>query len=96
MPRVLWTPTALRDVARLHRFLTGDNPAAARRCISVIRSRVKQLGANPDLGRHVAEMPTEFRELIIPFGKSAYLALYRTDDATVAILAVRHAREAGY
>jgi hypothetical protein len=33
---------------------------------------------------------------VIPFGNGAYVALYRYDGETVAILAIRHAREAGY
>lgn len=40
----------------------------------------------------------ELRELIIDFGQSGYIALYRhepSDDA-VYVLAFRHQREAGY
>ena len=43
------------------------------------------------------EMP-ELRELMIPFGDSGYVALYRhepSDDA-VYVLAFRHQKEAGY
>lgn len=38
------------------------------------------------------------RELLIPFGKSGYVALYRhePDKDVVHILAFRHQREAGY
>lgn len=41
-------------------------------------------------------MALEFRERIIPFGSSGYLVLYRYDGQIVAILAVRHGREAGW
>jgi plasmid stabilization system protein ParE len=37
----------------------------------------------------------EFREWIIGFGDTGYVALYRYDGDTVIILAVRHQREAG-
>jgi hypothetical protein len=38
------------------------------------------------------------RELVISHGRSTYLALYRWHpaDQTLLVLAIRHAREAGY
>jgi plasmid stabilization system protein ParE len=96
MPRVIWTPQALQDVARLHRFLAPKNRDAARRAVRAIRESAKVLGSRPEIGRPASEMPAGFRERVIPFGDSAYLALYRYDGEIVTILAVRHAREAGY
>jgi plasmid stabilization system protein ParE len=96
MPRVIWTPRALQDVARLHRFLAPKNRAAARRAVRAIREGVKVLGSSPEIGRPAAEMPPGFRERVIQFGDSAYVALYRYDGNIVMILAVRHGREAGY
>jgi plasmid stabilization system protein ParE len=55
------------------------------------------LETTPDIGRPFPEMP-ELRELVIAFGDSGYVALYRhkpADDA-VYILAFRHQKEAGY
>jgi len=49
------------------------------------------------MGRPLEDVP-ELRELLIPFGESGYVALYRyeaSDDA-VYILAFRHQKEAGY
>nr|WP_308339835.1 type II toxin-antitoxin system RelE/ParE family toxin [Thiolapillus sp.] len=37
-----------------------------------------------------------FREWLIDFGSSGYIALYRFDGETATILAVRHQKEAGY
>jgi len=55
------------------------------------------LTANPAIGR---PSPQEigWRELIIPFGDSGYIALYRHIAAndTVQILAFRHQREDAY
>ena len=96
MPRVVWTPPALRDVARLHGFLAPKNRDAARRAVRAIRQGVKALAAHPAIGRPVEEMPPEFREWFIPFGDSGYVALYRYDGDSVAILAVRHGKEAGH
>ena len=96
MPRVIWTPRALQDVARLHRFLAPKNPDAARRAVRTIRESVKVLSSRPEIGRPAEEMPAGFRERVIPFGDRAYLALYHYDGEVVTILAVRHGREAGY
>ncbi len=41
-------------------------------------------------------MEVEYRELVIEFGDSGYVVLYRYDGAIAVILAVRHQKEAGY
>jgi plasmid stabilization system protein ParE len=96
MPRVIWTPRALQDIARLHRFLAPKNRDAARRAVRAIRQGVRVLGSSPEIGRPADEMPPGFRERVIQFGDGGYVALYRYDGNVVAILAVRHGREAGY
>jgi plasmid stabilization system protein ParE len=83
-------------VARLHRFLASKNRDAARRAVRAIREGVKMLASHPEIGRPAEEMPTGFRERLIQFGDSGYVALYRYDGEMVAILAVRHGKEAGY
>ena len=57
---------------------------------------VKVLADQTRAGRPVDDMDPEFREWIIDFGGSGYVALYRLDGETAAILAVRHQKEAGY
>lgn len=96
MPRLIWTPSALRDVERLHGFLAPRSRDAARRAAGAIRRGVNALAAHPEIGRPVEEMPPEFREWFVQFGDSGYVVLYRYDGELVAILAVRHGREAGY
>ncbi len=96
MPRLIWSPPALRDVARLHAFLKPKNPTAASRAVKAIRQGVRLLAAHPQDGRPARDMDPEFREWPIGFGDSGYLALYRYDGDDVVILAVRHGREAGY
>lgn len=96
MPRLIWTPAALKDVQRLFRFLANKNPNAARRAVKTIRAGVKALEEQPRAGRVVQDMEPEFREWLIPFGLSGYVVLYRFEDPLVVILAVRHQREAGY
>lgn len=96
MPRLIWSPRALQDVARLHDFLKPKNPDAAKRAATAIRHGVRLLAIHPQAGRPSEEMPAEFREWAIDFGDSGYAALYRYDGGDVLILAIRHSKEAGY
>ncbi len=96
MPRLVWSEAALRDVARLHAFLAPKHPDIARRAVKAIRSGVKELGRHPQIGRAMEGMLPGFREVIVEFGQSAYLVLYRYDGQEVVLLGVRHGREAGY
>ena len=95
MPRLIWSPPALLDVQRLYRFLAPKSPEAATRAVKAIRQSVKVLGQQPGVGRPVEDMHDEFREWIIDFGDSGYVARYRIDADAVTILAVRHQKEAG-
>ena len=96
MPLLIWSPRALQDVARLHRFLANKNRAAADQAAGTIRRGVLVLGNRPGLGRPVAEMDAEFREWLITFGDSGYVVLYRQDNDRLVLLAVRHQRELDY
>ena len=96
MPRLIWTPSALLDVQRLYRFLAVKNPAAARRAVKAIRQGVKVLKQQPRVGRPVEEMDNEYRDWIIDFGDSGYVARYRVDPQFVSVLAVRHQKEVGF
>ena len=96
MPHLIWSPPALADVQRLYRFLELKDENAARRAIKSIRAGVKILAHQPEVGRPVEDMDPVFREWLIDFGSSGYIALYRFDGETATILAVRHQKEAGY
>jgi len=94
--RLIYAPGAIRDIQRLREFLQPKNPLAAKRAAKAILDSVKVLTLHPQIGRPVDEMPPEFREWLIDFGNSGYVALYRFDGEDVVILAVRHQKEAGY
>jgi len=96
MPHLRWTPSALQDVQRAYRFLAEKNVDAARRAAKTIREGVKILANQPEIGRPVEEMDPEYREWLIDFGDSGYIALYRYDGSVAVILAVRHQKEAGF
>jgi plasmid stabilization system protein ParE len=95
MSRLIWSPAALLDVQRLYRFLAPKNIDAAKRAVTAIRQGVRVLGQQPGIGRPIDEMPDEFREWIIDFGDSGYVARYRFDSNVFTILTVRHQKEVG-
>lgn len=96
MPQLIWAPPALLDVQRLYRFLASKNADAAKQAVKAIRQEVTVLGQQPGIGRPVENMPDEFRDWIIDFGDSGYVARYRIDADAVMILAVRHQKEVGF
>jgi len=57
---------------------------------------VQILKRQTHMGRPVEDMPEEYREWVIPFGDSGYVARYRIDADVVTILAIRHQKEAGF
>jgi plasmid stabilization system protein ParE len=67
----------------------------ALRAVAAIQSAVDTLAAHPLIGRRVEG---ELRELVISYGQTGYLALYRLVIARdeVRILAIRHQRELGF
>ena len=96
MPRLIWSPEALQDIQRLFRFLAGKSPDAAKRAVKAIRGEVKTLATSPEVGRPAVDMAPEFREWLVDFGDSGYIALYRYDGQTAVVVAVRHQKEVGY
>ena len=96
MPRLIWTPSALLDVQRLYRYRVVMNPDIARRAVKAIRQGVKVLEQQPRVGRPVEEIDNEYRDWIVDFGDTGYVARYRVDQQFVAILAVRLQKEVGF
>ena len=97
MPRVILSARAQYDIGRLRNFLLEKDTNAAKRAVLAIREAFIPLKQSPVIGRPVEDHP-ELRELIIDFGASGYLALYRYEPAndTVVILAIKHQREDEY
>lgn len=95
MAQVVYSARALDHIERAFAFLRDKTPAAAASAVTAIQSAVDNLAAHPLVGRRVEG---ELRELIISYGHSGYVALYRfivsTDE--VRILAIRHQREVGF
>jgi plasmid stabilization system protein ParE len=81
------------DIQRLYRFLAPKNPDAARRAVGAIRLGVSVLAQQPGMGRPVEDMDEPFRDWVIDFGSSGYVARYHFTIQEVTILAVRHQKE---
>mgnify|MGYP002141532809 CR=1 FL=1 len=96
MPLVVVTQRAVFGLERCRLFLQEKDRSAASRAGQVIAKQLTLLESVPELGRPLDEEP-ELRELIIPFGDSGYVALYRHDSQldTIYVLAFRHQKEAG-
>jgi len=98
---VLLTREAREDLQRLEDFLVdmaleqGDFELP-RRAVDAIRNEMRVLETNPYTCRKVSSNPLE-RELIIPFGRSGYVALFEIiSDVEVVVSALRHQREDDY
>jgi len=96
MPRLIWSRPALLDVQCLYRFLAEKNVEAAKRAVKTIREGVKILADHPEIGRSAESMEPEYREWLIDFGDSGYVALYRYDGYVAVIVAVRHQNEVAF
>ena len=97
MPRVIVTEGAGQGLEHCRQFLATKNPVAVKRAGQIIERQFALLETTPDLGRPLPELPA-LRELIINFGDSGYVALYRHEpaDDAIYVLAFRHQKEAGY
>jgi plasmid stabilization system protein ParE len=80
VPQVIVTEGAAEGLERCRRFLAAKAPEAARRAGQAIERQFLLLETAPDIGRPFPEMP-ELRELVIAFGDSGYVALYRHEPA---------------
>jgi plasmid stabilization system protein ParE len=93
--KVVYSARSLGHIERAFQFLRDKNPGAALNAVTAIQSAVDNLAAHPLVGRRVEG---ELRELIISYGQSGYVALYRfvISRDEVRILAIRHQRELGF
>ncbi|RCW66269.1 type II toxin-antitoxin system RelE/ParE family toxin [Pseudorhodoferax soli] len=98
MPQVIVTEGAAGGLERCRRFLAAKAPDAARRAGQTIAQQFQLLEHTPDIGRPLPQTPELLRELVIQFGDSGYVALYRHDasKSAVYVLAFKHQKEAGY
>jgi plasmid stabilization system protein ParE len=92
--RLVFAPTALRDLERLAEFLLEQSERQAAETKPLLIDGLQILKRHPLIGRPAEE---GLRELLISRGRSGYVALYRylVESDTVLVLAIRHQREVG-
>lgn len=101
--RVRLTREAEADLERLYDFVLKREPARdsghlelAEQAIVAIRAGIATLKSSPFTCRKAGQSPF-LRELIIPFGRSGYVALFEiADPAHVIVSALRRQLEDDY
>lgn len=83
--KVIWSPSALREVARVFDYLADFNPRAARDVSAALIEAGDSLANFPHRGRPVPN--TQMRELVTTY---PYIIRYRVARDEVRILRVRH------
>jgi len=91
---ILLSSEAISDIDRLRTFLEVKNPSAAARAIEAIWKALEIVEQFPALG--LATEAPSIRQIVVPFGSSAYIVRYRVLDATGSLYVTRiwHGREA--
>jgi plasmid stabilization system protein ParE len=92
--KIKWLPGAISDLQRFRNFILPNNKKAAERAVDTIKKHVQLLNVHPQIGKP-ADIP-EFRDLIITFGSSSYILRYRIEGNAIIIVALKHAKEAGF
>ncbi len=92
MAPVVYAGNALANLQRAFVFLAEHDPGAAADAAAAIRRAVETLSEHPLIGRRTEG---ELRELVISYGRTGYVALYRflPERSVVRVLAIRHQRE---
>ena len=91
--KLIVSPDAAADLDRLRAFLADKNPEAAQRAAVCLIEAIQSLNTFPDRGRLTGI--DGVRELIVPFGSSAYVLRYAdmADTSEVIVLRIWHGRE---
>jgi plasmid stabilization system protein ParE len=87
--KLIFSKTAVSDLVRLRDFIAQHSPEAAQRVAQRLRGAIQRLVETPQIGRPVANMPGEIRELI--FGK--YVVRYEVRQQYLYILRIWHGKE---
>ena len=101
--RVRLTRDAESDLDRLFDFLVerelardGGDLDLPEQAMVALHAGIATLKSSPFTCRKAGDSPF-LRELIVPFGRSGYVALFEIEnDYTVTVVAIRHQREDDY
>jgi plasmid stabilization system protein ParE len=95
MAQVVYSARALKHLARAVTSLADRDVRAAVAAVKAIRGAVELLADHPLVGRRIEG---DIRELVISYGRTGYVALYRflPVSGEVRVLAIEHQREFRY
>jgi plasmid stabilization system protein ParE len=95
--RVKLTAKARQDLRRLYAYMLDWDEEAAARALGAITASMTVLETFPFSCRKAAGGNPLLRELVVPFGSSGYVVLFRIDGSdSVTVAAIRHQREEDY
>jgi addiction module RelE/StbE family toxin len=83
--KVIWSPSALREVIRIYDYLTDFNPKAAAEVFTALVEAGNNLRDFPHRGRPVRN--SDKREIVTSY---PYIIRYRVNRDGIRILRVRH------
>lgn len=91
--RIVLSDDAVADLDRLKLFLEEHDAQAAERAVRSLVNAINSLIVFPERGRMSALEGV--RELVVPFGQSAYIVCYsvRREDQRISIVRIWHGRE---
>ncbi|TXL81958.1 type II toxin-antitoxin system RelE/ParE family toxin [Vineibacter terrae] len=84
--RVIWSSPALDDIEAAHRYVSRDNPVAAKRLVERIFKAAARLKDLSEMGRTGRNQGT--RELVVT--RTPYVIMYEFGDERVEALRVMH------
>ncbi len=88
MPGLIWTASALRDLADLDAYLIEQDAAlSAVRILGYLRAAADRVRDYPGIGRSITQGVRVWR-----VARTAYILLYTIEQDDVAILRVLHER----
>ncbi|ATQ43028.1 type II toxin-antitoxin system RelE/ParE family toxin [Caulobacter mirabilis] len=88
--RVRLQIAARLDIERLGDFLSEWSDSLAERAVATLYDAVNSLQTMPDRGR---PLTGPLRELVVPFGKGAYIVRYVVSEHEVLITRIFHSLE---
>ncbi|HVG60551.1 MAG TPA: type II toxin-antitoxin system RelE/ParE family toxin [Hyalangium sp.] len=89
MSRVRWSLRSRRDLLEIGRFISRDDPLAARRWVERLRERARAAAAVPLAGRKTPEFDREdIREVLV----RTYRIIYRVREGEIQVLTVLEGR----
>jgi plasmid stabilization system protein ParE len=94
---IRYTKDALDDLDRLYTYLVQYDLALAQRAYAVVQAAISSLEKFPHSHRMAKGGDPALREMVISFGTTGYVVLYRiVSDDLLSVAAIRHQREDDY